>query len=325
MGRFFFGALMVGGVALGSAQTTIHFDDFPVPGALAYAIKERYANTGAFFSEAIPVENVQDAEGPWYNTFLAGGGTGPNGLALSGGTTLTISVNFRVPGTNYVGYVTSFKVDAFDTEVGSVVGSITGYDIQGQVVSLDQEFTPASNHALLSMNANRIHKIDLQMDSDGGVFDNLVFPRPFGHITGDAQLYPGPKVFGSLLEAEIYKNDQRVWTGPVVGHTGFEFTFSPDLPFGNYVLKMRSSKSLWQSQEITLDKNPISLSTLFLINGDCNGDNYIGTDDYIILNDSFDLSVGDPDFDARADLDYDEYVGTDDYLILSQNFDRTGD
>ena len=62
-----------------------------------------------------------------------------------------------------------------------------------------------------------------------------------------------------------------------------------------------------------------------LKNGDCDGDNYIGTDDYLILNDSFDKVSEDITFDPRADLNLDNYVGTDDYLLLNANFDVTGD
>lgn len=62
-----------------------------------------------------------------------------------------------------------------------------------------------------------------------------------------------------------------------------------------------------------------------LTNGDCNGDNYIGTDDYLILNSAFDTTPDDWLWDARGDLNDDGYVGTDDYLIINTNFDRTGD
>jgi kexin len=61
-----------------------------------------------------------------------------------------------------------------------------------------------------------------------------------------------------------------------------------------------------------------------LTNGDCDGNNYIGTDDYLILNSAFDSGKFDEDWDPRADLTGDGYVGTDDYLVLNKNFDKTG-
>ncbi len=62
-----------------------------------------------------------------------------------------------------------------------------------------------------------------------------------------------------------------------------------------------------------------------VINGDVDGSNYIGTDDYLVLNSSFDTSKGDAGFVVNADLDGDGYIGTDDYLILNANFDTSGD
>lgn len=59
--------------------------------------------------------------------------------------------------------------------------------------------------------------------------------------------------------------------------------------------------------------------------GDADGDNYIGTDDYLILNASFDLYKGDPGFDPRADFDGNGYVGTDDYYRMNAAWDQEGD
>lgn len=62
-----------------------------------------------------------------------------------------------------------------------------------------------------------------------------------------------------------------------------------------------------------------------LVNGDCNGDNYIGTDDYILFSIAYGTVLGDIAYDYRADLNGDGTVGTDDYLILSSHFDESGD
>lgn len=62
-----------------------------------------------------------------------------------------------------------------------------------------------------------------------------------------------------------------------------------------------------------------------LLNGDCDGNNLIGTDDYLIINGAFDTSQGDGGFNAAADLTGDGYVGTDDYLVMNDNFDASGD
>ena len=67
------------------------------------------------------------------------------------------------------------------------------------------------------------------------------------------------------------------------------------------------------------------MPTVLLTNGDCNNDNVVTTDDYLILSDAFDTTVGDPGYDARGDLDGDGFITTDDYLILSDSFDLSGE
>ncbi|MBL8040314.1 MAG: cadherin-like domain-containing protein [Chthonomonas sp.] len=81
---------------------------------------------------------------------------------------------------------------------------------------------------------------------------------------------------------------------------------------------------------LTAARYPVTLGSAVakvgfsLINGDVDGDDYVGTDDYIRLGLAFDSSVGDGNYDRNADLDGDGYVGTDDYLILNKNFDQQG-
>lgn len=71
-----------------------------------------------------------------------------------------------------------------------------------------------------------------------------------------------------------------------------------------------------------------------LPNGDINGDNTIGTDDYLILSDAFDsddtqdgwaVPIDGGFAPSDADLNYDGFVNTDDYDILSTYFDSVGD
>jgi hypothetical protein len=62
-----------------------------------------------------------------------------------------------------------------------------------------------------------------------------------------------------------------------------------------------------------------------LLSGDCDDNDVINTDDYLILSAAFDLSQGDAGYDARADLDGNSFVNTDDYLLLNENFDEVGE
>ena len=68
-----------------------------------------------------------------------------------------------------------------------------------------------------------------------------------------------------------------------------------------------------------------NLGTMTFMNGDCNEDNYVGSDDYLILNSAFDTDPTSLLWDPAADLNGDSYVGTDDYLLLNGAFDVTGD
>ena len=75
---------------------------------------------------------------------------------------------------------------------------------------------------------------------------------------------------------------------------------------------------------ITFTTDDVTDQNVSILNGDCDNNNLINTDDYLILSGSFDLVVGDPNFVAGADLDGNGLVNTDDYLILSNNFDNVG-
>ncbi|MBL8040156.1 MAG: hypothetical protein JNM04_02290 [Chthonomonas sp.] len=68
-----------------------------------------------------------------------------------------------------------------------------------------------------------------------------------------------------------------------------------------------------------------NVGNVVLLGGDCDGNNIVNTDDYLILNAAFDSGFGDAAYSQDADLNGDNYVGTDDYLMLNENFDTTGD
>lgn len=58
--------------------------------------------------------------------------------------------------------------------------------------------------------------------------------------------------------------------------------------------------------------------------GDADGDNYVGSDDYLALNAAFDTNAGDDDYNDQVDFNLDGYIGSDDYLVLNHYFDTTG-
>jgi|GEM_PF-2569300 len=78
----------------------------------------------------------------------------------------------------------------------------------------------------------------------------------------------------------------------------------------------------------TIWKNvtPAALQTqlITMALGDADGDNYVGSDDYLALNAAFDTNAGDDDFNDQVDFNLDGYIGSDDYLVLNHYFDTTG-
>ncbi len=101
------------------------------------------------------------------------------------------------------------------------------------------------------------------------------------------------------------------------------FSLNTDIEKGEIVMKA----SHWLSRRIAFDLTTFGTKTIntSFVNGDCDGDNSVTVFDYGILNDSWDKSLGDAAFDARADLDGDNSVTVFDYGILSTNFDKSGE
>lgn len=103
-------------------------------------------------------------------------------------------------------------------------------------------------------------------------------------------------------------------------------TFDIECPAnGEWYLGVKYWHWLRQVRGINTTNNNVVNQNIRLLNGDCDGDNYVSTDDYLLLSGAFDTIEGDPLFVPEADLDGTGYVNTDDYLILSDNFDIFGD
>lgn len=134
-----------------------------------------------------------------------------------------------------------------------------------------------------------------------------------------------PNENGEEVTVEIYQNFNLVHTTTaILGVNGSYSVASPVTGPSQVRIKGRT----WLSKRtgnVNLVANAVTPVNMTLLNGDCDGSNVVTTDDYLILSDSFDLSTGDPGFDARGDLDGSGSVTTDDYLILSGNFDLEGE
>jgi len=107
--------------------------------------------------------------------------------------------------------------------------------------------------------------------------------------------------------------------------SGGNFTVPSPMPRGTYNFSVKTTHWLRQATSVNTGPGNVTGVTFTPINGDCDGSNVITTDDYLILSNSFDLTLEDTGFDVRADLDDNDAITTDDYLILSGNFDTEGD
>gem|GEM_PF-2457590 len=145
----------------------------------------------------------------------------------------------------------------------------------------------------------------------------------------------------SKRTVSVFLYDPNNLETPVETHTGLNmneqgiYSFNSSL-VGDYVVKVKAQT--WLANQVDFEDNNEAISpvtftgnTMALpvadqpINGDCNDDNVITTDDYLILSNSFDTAAGDATYDDRADLDGNDVITTDDYLILSTNFDLSGE
>lgn len=104
------------------------------------------------------------------------------------------------------------------------------------------------------------------------------------------------------------------------------YNVKPGIAPGNYDIYLQGptwlSKGVFNQALTTSDLSAFDFS---LINGDCDNNDAITTDDYLIISNAFDTGVGDELFDARGDLNGDGFITTDDYLILSGDFDLAGE
>ncbi len=113
----------------------------------------------------------------------------------------------------------------------------------------------------------------------------------------------------------------KVVTLDASGNFSFTHQFS-----GNYDIFAKKSHWLQKlNSNMNFSVANGSSGTFSLINGDINGDNFVGFDDFDILSAAFGLSLGDPGYVINADLNGDDFIGFDDFDILSANFGLNGD
>lgn len=170
------------------------------------------------------------------------------------------------------------------------------------------------------------------------VYDNLKIDGTLGQLVSGKLNFqdmadPNTFVMPNRVDGEVWTADGATKVGDttvVVTATGTGAgDYSVVTPVGNYMVKFDYSHWLTKGIIVDTTAGPVTDAAVDFTNGDCDGNNIINTDDYLILSEHFD-TVYDPfdlnnGFDPRADLNEDDIINTDDYLILSNNFDTSGD
>ena len=156
---------------------------------------------------------------------------------------------------------------------------------------------------------------------------NLGLPTKLAAVSGKAM--PTQWLSNQAVDGEIkllYPGSSLVAVQtPATIQADGTFVANTPLPDGTFDVWIKASH--WLARRVngvTFSGGATGLNTS-LQNGDCDGNNLVNSDDYLLLVEHFDALLGDAEYDSRADLDGDGYVGTDDYLILSDSFGDLGD
>ena len=91
-------------------------------------------------------------------------------------------------------------------------------------------------------------------------------------------------------------------------------------------VRVRDLHSLWNMRgDVSVYWGMPTVDMGELPEGDCNGDNHVNVSDLVILTNAYDATLGDPDFDLRADLNNDGQINVSDLVLLTTNYDLSGD
>jgi hypothetical protein len=96
------------------------------------------------------------------------------------------------------------------------------------------------------------------------------------------------------------------------------------VPTGSVTIRIKHAQSLAVVQAATLNAGANSVAFGTLRAGDVNNDNAVTLSDFSLLAASFNRTVGQSGYDARADLNGDSAVALTDFSLLASNFNQVG-
>lgn len=203
------------------------------------------------------------------------------------------------------------------------VGHTGPFFISMPAIEFDYDLNGVSN-ALTEADVTLEMGGDTEVEESNGGIDGEIQLQGFTRLPdtlGDQ--HPTPYV----LSVHLPGSNVPIFVDQVLPDSLGEFHSDFD-GVGQFDVYLKGATYLRQVfKNVPCNINPLQVLRLpfHLKNGDCDGNNSVTTDDYLIFNGAFDTTNGDDAFDPRADLDGDNNVTTDDYLLLSNNFDQDGD
>ncbi len=202
----------------------------------------------------------------------------------------------------------------------------------GQAILKGQEILLAGSYYIpynVNSSLNQTHLIisqgatELFNDSQLGIWCP---PLPTAQISGKAAIQ------GRANHAETINFELRA-PGGLTALKTFQVTTTSDgsytltnIPEGTHDLTAKSANTLRAKQANipVVDGQTTGNIDLYLLGGDCDGNNVVGPLDVSILSSAFGSSPGQPKWDARADFDNNGVVAPLDVSIISGNFGKSG-
>jgi hypothetical protein len=97
------------------------------------------------------------------------------------------------------------------------------------------------------------------------------------------------------------------------------------MPIGSYAWCPKDPQYLANSGIVTLTGSLTACVEMELMRaGDCNGDNVVNSQDFITLQGSFGMSVGQAGYDDHGDMNGDRVVTANDFSLLMGNLGQGG-
>jgi len=200
-------AVMGTATAHAGSDGLITFDEIQFDGVLTTIAADHYLNQGVLFGDTPHLVDITLGQPDQIPQFVAGGGSLNNVLVLANSINQTfIDLFFVAPGTTAPAVTSWFSVLAFDTDIGTQLGAIEAYDIDGNLLGFADAVTDESFVGTLSLEFEGIHRIRLITDADGNMFDNIAFGALQAVSPGDI---PAPGVLALMAIAGLAGRRRR--------------------------------------------------------------------------------------------------------------------